>query len=100
MKPLNEQPGYELYHTGHVNCSPLSNRELLDLRRKAYLRFYFGSGRIARTVWSHPDKRSLGGLAWKTLKRLDLDKLLRRRAACSRAVARPRRSRRAACPPA
>jgi radical SAM superfamily enzyme YgiQ (UPF0313 family) len=79
MTSFNEQPAYELYHTGHVNCSTLSNRDLLDLRRRAYLRFYFGNGRILRTLMSHPDKRSLGPLAWKALKRLDLDKLLRRR---------------------
>jgi anaerobic magnesium-protoporphyrin IX monomethyl ester cyclase len=65
------------FHTGLANCSTLSNRELLDLKRKAYLRFYFGGGRIARTLWDHPDKRSLGGLAWKMIKRLDLPKLLR-----------------------
>jgi len=89
MTSLNEQPGYELYHSGHVNCSTLSNHDLLSLRRKAYLRFYFGNGRIVRTLASHPDKRALGHLAWKQLKRLELDKLLRRRPQAGRATAEP-----------
>jgi radical SAM superfamily enzyme YgiQ (UPF0313 family) len=89
MTSLNEQPTYELYHTGHVNCSTLTSRELLDCRRKAYLRFYFGSGRIVRTLLSHPDKRSLGYLAWKALKRLDLDKLLRRELRAGQHIGEP-----------
>jgi anaerobic magnesium-protoporphyrin IX monomethyl ester cyclase len=76
LTQLGDDAGFD-YHTGLTNCSTLSNGELLDLKRKAYLRFYFGGGRIARTLWAHPDKRSLGGLAWKMVKRLDLPKLLR-----------------------
>ncbi len=71
MMQLSDKAGFD-YHSGLVNCSELGNRELLDLKRKAYLRFYFGGGRIARTLRDHPDKRSLGGLAWKVLQRLDL----------------------------
>ncbi len=75
MMQLSDKPGFD-YHSGLVNCSELGNRELLDLKRKAYLRFYFGGGRIARTLRDHPDKRSLGGLAWKVLQRLDLKSAL------------------------
>jgi anaerobic magnesium-protoporphyrin IX monomethyl ester cyclase len=77
MIKLGDTPNFD-YHTGVVNCSHMTNRELVDLHRKAYLRFFFGGGRIVRTIWNHPDKRSLPALAWKIINRLDLDKLLRR----------------------
>jgi len=79
MQEMNSQAGHELYHTGHVNCSAMSNRELRAMRSKAYLRFYFGGGRIVRTIASHPDKRAIGYLAARQLKRLEVGKLLRDR---------------------
>jgi anaerobic magnesium-protoporphyrin IX monomethyl ester cyclase len=75
MTLLSDEPAFELYHSGTMNSSALTNRELLNLKRQAYLRFFFSSGRVLRTMWNHPDKLSLGFLAWKGLKLLDLDKL-------------------------
>ena len=60
------------YHSGIVNCSAMENHELLELKRKAYMQFYFGRGRIVRTVARHPEKRALGGLALSVLKRMEL----------------------------
>jgi radical SAM superfamily enzyme YgiQ (UPF0313 family) len=60
------------YHSGIVNCSSMANHELLELKRKAYMQFYFGRGRIVRTVARHPEKRALGGLALSVLKRMEL----------------------------
>ena len=77
MTEFNPEPGYELYHTGHVNCSRLSNRELVAMRVGGYLRFYFGGGRILRTLWRHPDKRAIGYLAMRQLRRFEFGKLLR-----------------------
>jgi len=59
------------------------------MRSKAYLRFYFGGGRIVRTVASHPDKRAIGYLAARQLKRLELGKLLRPGRAAPPAAAAP-----------
>jgi len=58
------------YHTGAVNCSNVPTPKLHRLKRNMYLKFYFRSGRILRTLWAHPDKGSLPSLAWIMLKRL------------------------------
>ena len=76
MSRLHELDGFD-YHTGVVNCSTIDTAELVALKRKAYLRFYFGKGRILRTMMQHPDKRSLGGLAWKMFQRLDIGRALK-----------------------
>jgi radical SAM superfamily enzyme YgiQ (UPF0313 family) len=76
MSRLHDDERFD-YHTGVVNCSPMDTAELVALKRKAYLRFYFGKGRILRTLAQHPDKRSLGGLAWKMIQRLEIGRALR-----------------------
>jgi anaerobic magnesium-protoporphyrin IX monomethyl ester cyclase len=78
MTLLNNDPSYTVYHSGTVNCSTLTNTELLNMKRKAYLRFYFGGGRIVRSAWCHPDKLALGVLGVKALRILDLGSIWRR----------------------
>ena len=71
LMPIASDDAFD-YHSGIVNCSAMEDHELLELKRKAYLSFYFGRGRIVRTVANHPEKRALGGLALSVLKRMEL----------------------------
>ena len=72
-KELHGRTGFD-YHSGVVNCSDIPNPRLIALKRRLYLEFYFKNGRIFRTLYNHPNKRSLVGFAWIMLKRLDLKK--------------------------
>jgi len=66
---LHERESFD-FHSGTVNCSDMTNAQLLAAKRDAYLRFYFARGRIARTLAHHPNKRSLGAHALTVLSRL------------------------------
>ena len=64
------------FHSGLVNCSEIPNDELLALKRRMYLEFYFRTGRIVRTLLRHPDKMALLSLGWVVLKRMGIMKHL------------------------